>query len=253
MYDPVINSKRPWELAGRKWSYPPYQLSMSAAEWKKLLALAESGDAEAEWRVSECYADGCKTPSGRILVRRSSVKALAWLRRSAEHGCDGAQCTLGTLLSDRSKQDVPEAIRWLKRAIRNGAGYSAANNIAVTYRQNDDFRKAVIWFRRAISYRDAGALIQYGIHLYWGIGVRTDHTAAVRCFRRAIRAKTSDICEASRDDGYFYLGIAYLEGKGVRQSIQMAKRQFQRANADNDHPTAAKVLQKLASKEHTRP
>jgi len=44
---------------------------------------------------------------------------------------------------------------------------------------------------------------------------------------------------------FFYLGIAYLEGKGVRASIPTARKLFQRANIDNDHPAAHSVLQEL--------
>jgi TPR repeat protein len=131
---------------------------------------------------------------------------------------------------------------WLERAFRAGES-CAANNIAITHRQNGDFKKAVQWFRKSVASGDDDALIQLGIHYYWGKGVRRNPTAAVRCFRKA--AKGKNICELGRDNAFFYLGIAYLEGKGVKSSIPKARKLFQRANVDNDHPAAHSVLQKL--------
>jgi TPR repeat protein len=88
-----------------------------------------------------------------------------------------------------------------------------------------------------------GALVQLGIHYYWGKGVRKNPIAAIRCFRKATKGK--DMCEFERDDAFFYLGIAYLEGKGVTVSIPRARKLLQRANVDNDHPAARRALQGL--------
>jgi len=129
------------------------------------------------------------------------------------------------------------------RAFRAGES-CAASNIAITHRQNGDLRKAVQWFRKSVVSGDDDALIQLGIHYYWGKGVRKNPIAAVRCFRKATKGK--NICEAGRDDAFFYLGNAYLEGKGVRASASTARKLLQRANIDNDHPAAQRVLQGLA-------
>ncbi len=218
---------------------------MSAAEWKKLLAKAKGGDAEAEWGVGACYSDGCKDRRGRILVRISNRKAAEWHRRSAEHGCDSAQVTLGVILGGNYgvEKNVSEALLWLKRAFRGGDDLLAPNNIAITYRENGNFRQAVRWFRKVDVSRDDSVLVQLGIHFYWGKGVRTDHQAAVRCFRRVIREK--NIWEWGLDDANFYLAIAYLEGKGVRKSLRMAQKHLERANRDNDHLAAQRLLKQL--------
>lgn len=224
--------------------FPPYPFRMSVAEWEALLARAKQGNPEAEWEVAERFEDGCKDKKGKILVRRSARKAAEWLRRAAEHGFASAQCNLGVLLGDREHADSNprEALVWLKRAFRAGES-CAASNIAITHRQKGDFRKAVQWFRNSVASGDDDALIQLGIHYYWGKGVRRNPIAAVGCFRKATKGK--NICESSRDDAFFYLGIAYLEGKGVRASIPSARKLFQRANIDNDHPAARSVLQEL--------
>jgi hypothetical protein len=218
---------------------------MSAVEWKSLLAKAKGGDAEAESRVAELYSDGCKDRRGKILVQISNRKAAEWYRRSAEHGCGDAQVNLGVILADGYgvEKNVREALLWLKRAFRGGDSITAANNVAVTYRENGNFRQAMSWFRRVDASRDDSVLVQLGIHSYWGKGLRADHQAAVRCFRKAIRGK--NLSECDRDDANFYLGIAYLEGKGVRKSPRMAQRCLERANRDNDHLAAQRLLQQL--------
>jgi TPR repeat protein len=218
---------------------------MSAVEWKNLLAKANGGDAEAELRAAEHYSDGCKDMRGRVLVRISNRKAAEWYRRSAEHGCGIAQNTLGVILGGNYgvETNVHEALLWLKRAFRGGDTTAAANNIAVTYRENGKLRQAVCWFRKVDASRDDSVLVQLGIHSYWGKGIRADHQAAVRYFRKATRGKNMSECD--RDDANFYLGIAYLEGKGVRQSLRMAQKHLAQANRDNDHLAAQRLLKQL--------
>jgi TPR repeat protein len=48
-----------------------------------------------------------------------------------------------------------------------------------------------------------------------------------------------------RDDTFFFLGIAYHEGRGVRASMPNARRFFKRANIDGYHPAADKMLSQL--------
>jgi uncharacterized protein len=218
---------------------------MSAVQWKNLLAKAKGGDAETEWTVAELYSDGCKDRRGRILVRVSNRKAAEWHRRSAEHGCGSAQNTLGIILGGNYgvAKNVREALLWLRRAFRGGDDLLAPNNTAVTYRQNGNLRQAVRWFRKVDTARDDSVLIQLGIHSYWGKGVQTDHQSAVRYFRKAIRGKNMSDCD--RDDANFYLGIAYLEGKGVRKSLRMAQKHLELANRDNDHLAAQRLLKQL--------
>lgn len=243
--DSVVNSATPWNLPSLFRGFPKYPVKTSAVEWKNLLAKAKGGDAEAEWSVAAHYFDGCKDRRGRILVRVSNRKAAEWYRRSAEHGCGSAQNTLGVILGGNYgvKKDVREALLWLKRAFRGGDTLLAPNNIAVTYRENGNLRQAVRWFGKVDVSRDDSILIQLGIHFYWGKGVRTDHQAAVRCFRKVIRGR--NLSECDRDDANFYLGIAYLEGKGVRKSPRMAQKHFERANRDNDHLAAQRLLKQF--------
>jgi TPR repeat protein len=234
----VIDTEAPWKLKRRNLKKPPYAYTMSPMEWQALLARAKQGDAEAEWEVAGRYEDGCSNGSGEALVRRSSQKTIEWTRRAAEHGLIPAQIALGVLLGKGA-----EALAWTKKAYRAGKDSCAANNIAVTYRENGNLRMAVQWFRRCVALGDDDAQVQLGLHYYWGKGVRKNPEAAVRCFRKATKGK--NICEAGRNDAYFYLGFAYFEGNGVKQSFATARRLFQRANVDGDHQAASEMLRLL--------
>lgn len=241
----VIDTESPWRVTQRGWNWP-YSYEMSISEWQSLLARAKNGDREAEWEVADRYAEGCKDKRGKIIVRRSAAKAAQWFRRAAEHGSGPAQNNLGILLGNGNgvRKDTREALLWLKKAFRAGDS-CAGQNIAITYRENGDLKAAVRWFRKAIKAGDSDALIQLGIHYYWGRGVRKNPKAAVQCFRVATKAR--DISEVGKDDAFFFLGIASCEGRSVRASIPTARKLFKRANIDGDHPAAGKMLRQLQS------
>ena len=242
-HDSLIDSEFPWKVTLRDWNWSgSYKTTVS--EWQSLLARARNGDREAEWGVADRYADGCKDKRGKVIVRRSAVKAAQWFRRAAEHGCGPAQNYLGILLGNehRDRKNVKEALFWLRKAFRAGES-CAAQNIAITYRENGDLKTAFKWFRKAAEAGDGDALIQLGIHYYWGKGVRKNPREAVRCFRAAKKAK--NISGMGRDDAFFFLGIAYREGHGVQASIPNAKKFFNQANIDGDHVAADTMLSKL--------
>jgi len=241
----IVNPKLPWKLP-REWRQVRGSFTTSASEWRALLARANANDPDAEWGVAGRYEDGCKDKTGKIVVRRSALKALEWFRRAAEHGCAPAQNSLGLLIDEGKvlRRNRREALKWIKKAFRGG-DTCAANNVAIRYRESGRFREAVRWFKKAVAADDGDALIQLGIHYYWGKGVRKNPAAAVRCFRKATKA--SYISEGGRDNAFFYLGIAYLEGKGVKASRLTATRLFERANIDNDHPAARNALRQQRS------
>jgi TPR repeat protein len=242
-HNTVIDSESPWRVTRRGWNWS-YSYKTSLSEWQSLLVRARNGDRDAEWGVADRYADGCKDKRGKVIVRRSATKAARWFRRAAEHGSGSAQNNLGVLLGNGNgvRKNVGEALLWLRKAHRAGDP-CAAQNIAVTYRENGDLKTAFKWFRRAAEAGDGDALIQLGIHYYWGKGVRNNPRAAIRCFRAATKVK--NISGMGRDDAFFFLGIAHHEGRGVQASIPNAKKFFKQANIDSDHVAADKMLSKL--------
>ncbi len=242
-HNTVIDPQSPWKVTLRNWNWS-HGYKTSVSEWNSLLARAKNGDPEAEWGVADRYAEGCKDQRGKVIVRRSSAKATRWLRRAAEHGSISAQNNLGVILGTGNgvRKNVEETLWWLKKAFHAGDS-SVALNIAITYRENDKLKAAVRWFRKGVDAGDGEAMIQIGIHCYWGKGVRKNPRAAVRCFRAA--AKSKNISGSGIDDAFFFLGIAHHEGRGVPASLPRARKFFNRANIDGDHAPAAKILSKL--------
>lgn len=193
----IIDPICPWKLPRLRWALRG-SLTASPSEWHALLGRAKQGDPTAEWEIAERYADGCKDKAGRVVVRRSARREAEWLRRAAEHGCREAQNNLGILLGNGRG-----ALVWLRKAWRNGNTGSAAN-IAITYRQSGNFRRAVHWFRKSVASGDDDALVQLGIHYYWGKGVKKNPTPPYAAFggrqRERISAKPDETMPSSTWD-----------------------------------------------------
>jgi TPR repeat protein len=229
----IIDVLIPWKLPREEGAeaFPSYV--KSKLEWQSLFEKAQGGDPEAQWEIADGYGHGYKDEQGNVVVEASSKKAAEWFRKSADSGHASAQNNLGIMLSegDGVVKDVKHAVELLKRAYKGGES-SAANNIAITYRENGNFRRAIHWFKKSAD--------------YWGKGVRKNYQKAFDLYQKVVKSK--GICEASRDDGNFYLALACLEGKGVTKSVTTAKRLLRRANRDDDHPAARALLQELKRK-----
>ncbi len=171
VHNTVIDSESPWRVPRRDSNWPSGAYKTSVSEWKTLLAKAKGGNPEAEWEVADRYADGCKDKRGKIIVGRSATRAAEWFRKAAEHGNSAAQNNLGILLGNGNgvKKNFEQALFWLRKAFHAG-DTCVAQNIALTYRENGDLKTAVKWFRKSADDGDGDALLQLGIHHYWGKG-----------------------------------------------------------------------------------
>lgn len=238
----IFAPSTPWKLPQYEGAGADPSYSISEPEWKVLLDKAQEGSPEAQWEVANRYHSGCKDEQGNILVETSPQKAAEWFRKAAEAGYVPAQNNLGVMLGDGDgvEKNPVLALYWLKKAWKGGDS-CAPHNIAITYRDMGNLKRAFHWFKKCAETGDDDAVLQVGIHSFWGKGVRKDWGKAVDCYQKAIKGK--NISEASRDDAYFYLALAYLEGQGVGKSVSKAKRLLKRANRDNDHLAASALFQ----------
>jgi len=80
-----------------------------------LVARAEAGDPEAQYRLGRAYDEG-------VLVRPSPYLAAHWLRRAAEQGHAAAAARLGTLYFQGRglPRDLELALSWYRRAAEAG-------------------------------------------------------------------------------------------------------------------------------------
>lgn len=244
--DAIVPPAKPWKIPQDQFSYPKYQYRKTKSEWTALMNKAEAGDAEAQYEVATMYEFGCKTKNSRVLVQPSKSRTLKWTRIAAENGFDCAQNSYGNYLSRDHKnvKQMKEAFEWYRKAYKQDQPTGVAGNIAITYRDITDYRSAVLWFRKSVREYDGDAYVDLAIHQYWGIGMRSNPTAAVVNLRKAVKSKF--ITEFSRDKAYFYLAIAFLEGRGVKQSINTAIKNLKRADKDKDNLAAYRLLKKLA-------
>jgi TPR repeat protein len=219
---------------------------MARERWSELERKAQAGDAQAQWEVGSWFEDGLADLNGRVLVHANARTAVRWYRLSAIGGNSSAQISLGNSLSNGRGvcRDDAEALRWYKRALRQG-DFCAPNNIAAVYRDQGDHRRAMFWYRRAVAIGDDDALVEVGFRYYEGTGVRRDPVEAVCCYRKAIASK--NITEAGRESAMFHLGVAFHEGRGVKQSDVRALKWLRRANTDDDFPDAHDLIEKITA------
>jgi TPR repeat protein len=92
-------------------------------EVKKLLASAESGDAQAQSNLGEIYYRAGNYP-----------EALKWIRKSAEQGNAYGQYNLGVMLMEGSggAKDEAEAVKWFTKAAEQWH-VAAINNLVAVY------------------------------------------------------------------------------------------------------------------------
>lgn len=72
---------------------------------------AEHNDAEAQWKLGQCYFNG----DG---VEKNSDEAVKWFQKAADQGLVEAQYRLG--LHYRVNEDYKESAKWLKKAAKQG-------------------------------------------------------------------------------------------------------------------------------------
>jgi TPR repeat protein len=137
------------------------------------------------------------------------------------------------------------AIRELRNKLRLGDP-TASNNIAATYRELGNFRRAFYWWRRTAGPQDGDAWLEVGYCLQYGIGTRRDPTAAIRAYRRAIR--TYYTTEYGCEEAQYHLAVALLD-RGDMRSRRDVKRLLSRAAEDGDYPQAAALLEQVREEE----
>jgi TPR repeat protein len=109
--------------------------------------LAESGNAQAQYRLGIMYQNG-------LGVTHDNVEALRWFRKSAEQGNADAQHNVGFHLSYGYgvPRDQTEAVKWTRMAAEQGHA-SAMFSMGVAYEHGEgvskDFTKALKWYRMA--------------------------------------------------------------------------------------------------------
>lgn len=148
------------------------------------IKLAESGDAQAQLEIGNCYLHGDGVPA-------DVAEAMRWWRLAADQGNANAQLNLGvTLLSRGGSEGTAEAVKWITRAAEAG-DETAQRNLGLMYLMGNGVpkhaRNAAVWMHRAAAKGDATAQYNLGIMFENGEGTAVDRQEARRWYERAAR------------------------------------------------------------------
>jgi len=108
---------------------PGHSVAEAAKEFEEIKALAEKGDAEAQYQMASIYGRG----EG---VEKDFKEAAKWHRKAADQGFAMAQNDLGSMYEKGLgvEQDFKEAVKWWHKAAYKGFPMAQRNLGAIYYR-----------------------------------------------------------------------------------------------------------------------
>jgi len=182
-----------------------------AVEILNIIIGAECGDAWKQFVLGWGYATG----QG---VARDDIKAVEWLRKSAEQGLVEAQSKLGFCYASGIgvTDDNTKAVELFRKAAEQGYA-EAQNYLGLCYANGNgiekDFVNAVEWFTKAAEQGYAAAQYNLGLFYTIGQGVTEDYSNAVKWFRKAAEQKYDGAKEKYNEmsEKYYLRGVAYIE------------------------------------------
>ena len=137
-----------------------------------------------------------------------------------------------------------QAIQKLKRELRRGSSI-ASNNIAATYRELGNYRRAFHWWRRTAGPNHGDAWLEVGYCLQYGVGTRHDPNAAIKAYRKAIDSHHVTTTAFGEEEAQYHLAVAILD-RGAARDLPEVRQLLTRAAADGDYPQAKYLLELLA-------
>ena len=193
---------------------------------------AERGDAQAQFLLGECYADG-------FGVEKDMAKAVDWYRKAAEQGFADAQLYLGLCyegVMGGVGSNATEALEWYIKASKqyikaaNQGDAHAQWRLASCYENGTGVEKneanAVEWYLKAAEQENESAQRCLGLCYEEGKGVKKDEAKAVEWYRKA--AEQGDAVALRR------LALCYEDGKGVEKDEAKAVEWYREAAEQGD-------------------
>jgi TPR repeat protein len=193
-----------------------------------LLAKANAGNADAEFRVGAQYELGAH-------VRKDPVQAADWYRKAAEKGEVRAQHSLGVLYEFGTgvKADYSTAAEWYRKAAERGFA-PAQFSLGLCYVHGkgvpQDFDKALSWYLKAAAQKNSDALLNLAYLYHNGQGVTRNEARSFDFVRQA--------AEAGSADAQFQLGMDYNDGEQGLEPDHDLARKWLRRSAEQGHVAA---------------
>ena len=202
--------------------------SVFGGEFEDTLKKAEQGDADAQMRLAELYAEG-------KIVEQNFKKALYWIKVSAERGNPIAQFGLGNLYWDEEKgayvslpQDFKKAFYWFEKSAKQGnidAKKMMGIMLDVGQGVTQDHEQALYW------YNQADAICSIGLDFFYGSNAPKNMEKAGYWLKKAFDKDC--FTKSSITEGYYELGFVYFKGYGVSQDYKKAKYFFEKSINSN--------------------
>lgn len=198
---------------------------------RELVALlrqaARQGDADAMNDLGALLRDGLTDRRGRTILKRDLRASIRYFSEAAHLGDRNAMDSLATALAYGTEGSgkiatpaVAEALRWYRRAVRLGGD---CYNLAVTYQNCGQYRKAVAWFRRSASEGSIEALLSLARAELYGVGTRRNLAGGMAKLRRVAMAKrNAPVSQFDREDAMLLLAEVLQHG-------WLAPRDYQRS------------------------
>ncbi len=170
-------------ITGKMSGAPKAQKGLSAADYERVHARAEQGDAVAQSNLGYLYQSGRGVP-------KDDTQAVAWYRKSADQGNGGAQNDLAEMYHTGTgvPKDDAQAVAWYRKAADQG-NIRAEFNLAFMYLNGlgvfKDDAQAAAWYRKAAEHGFGPAQNSLGLMYENGWGVPKDRTQAIDWYRKA--------------------------------------------------------------------
>ena len=150
---------------------------------KRLLAAAQAGDAEAQYRCGAMFYGGEETDA-------DPAQALYWLEQAAQQGHADAQCNCGTFYYNGigTEADPTQALCWYEKAAQQGS-CAAQFNCGLLYSEGKgtlpDPARALYWYEKAAEQGHVDAQCDCGTMYFNGQGTARDLDKAKAWFEKA--------------------------------------------------------------------
>ena len=195
------------------------QTTTSIAE---LQQKAQAGDAQAQFDLALCYANG----DG---VEKDEVVAFEWHKQAAELGHVDAQFALGLFYFIEGAELQPIFNKWVAERLTNKGFDLAIRQVLSTELTQADHALAFKWLKIAAEKKHIEAQYYLALCYFEGKGVEQNHDIA---FEKLEKAAKDNIIEAQDK-----LARCYRDGNGVGKNESLAFEWFKKA-ADADFAEA---------------
>jgi TPR repeat protein/signal transduction histidine kinase len=175
---------------------------------------ASDGDAQAQFDLALCYANGTDT-------EKNTELAFAWHKKSADQGLVDAQLAMGLyyfLSCDHNQQFGIYYDKW-SWPKGNGIKVDPVLDLAVSQALAKDMKDAndelaFMWFEKSAEQGNSEAQYWLACCYYNGIGIEQSNLLAFECFKKA--------AEQNFEEAYYWLALCYRDGRGIEQNNELA-------------------------------